>query len=176
MVFLEVMYWDCEASRSACAFIIRSMLADQPYSPVTKTQGESARQLKTTTFSTLSPKTCFIKGLLFVFVVGKVKSFLGGGEKLLSVKFLQLLNSVFINGVNHVQDFVSLLLELLKEGRSLDDLVGFSGDVVNTGLVVVHAADVVLEGGHFLSRLGGLVSQQLGNLSTVGGIFVNSEL
>mmetsp|Transcript_24363 Transcript_24363/g.67406 ORF Transcript_24363/g.67406 Transcript_24363/m.67406 type:complete len:212 (-) Transcript_24363:1602-2237(-) len=60
MVFLEVMYWDCEASRSAWAFIIRSMLADHPYSPVTKTQGESARRLETTTFSTLSPNTSFM--------------------------------------------------------------------------------------------------------------------
>merc|ERR1740138_1234760 len=42
MVFFETMYDVMELSRSACAFMIRSMLADQPYSDVVSTQGESA--------------------------------------------------------------------------------------------------------------------------------------
>merc|ERR1712179_531209 len=40
--------------------MIRSMLADQPYSDVVNTQGESAIRLLTTTFSVLSPKTSFM--------------------------------------------------------------------------------------------------------------------
>merc|ERR1711907_169762 len=40
MVFLETMYDVMELSRSACAFMMRSMLADQPYSDVVRTQGE----------------------------------------------------------------------------------------------------------------------------------------
>merc|ERR1719321_486327 len=36
------------------------MLADQPYSDVVKTQGESAMREETNTFSTLSPRTSFI--------------------------------------------------------------------------------------------------------------------
>ena len=40
--------------------MMRSMLADQPYSPVTRTHGESARRLETTTLSTLSARTSFI--------------------------------------------------------------------------------------------------------------------
>merc|ERR1712187_135770 len=40
--------------------MIRSMFAVQPYSPVTRTQGESARRLETTTFSTLSSNTSFM--------------------------------------------------------------------------------------------------------------------
>ena len=39
---------------------MRSMLADQPYSEVVKTHGESAIRELTRTFSTLSPKTSFI--------------------------------------------------------------------------------------------------------------------
>merc|ERR1712186_273562 len=60
MVFLETMYEVMELSRRACAFMIRSMLADQPYSEVVNTHGESAIRLLTTTFSVLSPRTSFI--------------------------------------------------------------------------------------------------------------------
>merc|ERR1711972_258495 len=60
MVFLETMWEVMELSRRACAFMIRSMLADQPYSDVVSTQGESAIRELTTTFSTLSPSTSFM--------------------------------------------------------------------------------------------------------------------
>jgi len=40
--------------------MILSILADQPYSPVTKTHGDSLILYPTTTFSTLSPKTSLI--------------------------------------------------------------------------------------------------------------------
>merc|ERR1719247_365795 len=60
MVFLDCMYEDIELSRRACAFIIRSMFADQPYSDVVRTQGESTMRSLTTTFSTLSPNTSFM--------------------------------------------------------------------------------------------------------------------
>merc|ERR1712195_262851 len=41
MVFLDCMYDDIELSRRACAFMMRSMFADQPYSDVVRTHGES---------------------------------------------------------------------------------------------------------------------------------------
>merc|ERR1712225_227467 len=37
--------------------MMRSMLADQPYSPVTRQHGESTMRCDTTTFSTLSSST-----------------------------------------------------------------------------------------------------------------------
>merc|ERR1719399_974437 len=52
MVFLDCMYDDIELSRRACAFMIRSMFADQPYSDVVRTHGESAMRSLMTTFST----------------------------------------------------------------------------------------------------------------------------
>merc|ERR1711988_2076000 len=42
MVFFDTMYDVIELSRKACAFMMRSMLADQPYSDVVRTHGESA--------------------------------------------------------------------------------------------------------------------------------------
>merc|ERR1712151_359248 len=60
MVFLLTMYDVMELSRKAWAFMMRSMFADQPYSDVVKTQGESAMRELTKTFSTLSPSTSFM--------------------------------------------------------------------------------------------------------------------
>ena len=60
MVFLELMYPDMELSRRACAFMMRSMLAVQPYSPVTRQHGDSTMRLETMTFSTLSSRTSFM--------------------------------------------------------------------------------------------------------------------
>merc|ERR1712054_40695 len=60
MVFLEAMEPDMELSLRAWAFMIRSMLADQPYSPVTRQHGEVVRRSEHTTFSALSPSTSLI--------------------------------------------------------------------------------------------------------------------
>ena len=49
-----------ELTRRASDFMMRSMLADQPYSEVVNTQGESAMREEMMTFSTLSPKTSFM--------------------------------------------------------------------------------------------------------------------
>jgi len=51
------MYVDMLESLRAYAFMILSILADQPYSPVTKTHGESEILVPTKTFSILSAKT-----------------------------------------------------------------------------------------------------------------------
>merc|ERR1719188_2417961 len=60
IVFFDTMYDVIELSLNACAFIMRSMFADQPYSDVVRTHGESAIRELIRTFSTLSPSTSFI--------------------------------------------------------------------------------------------------------------------
>merc|ERR1712146_250863 len=60
MVFFDTMYDVIELSRNAWAFMIRSMFADQPYSDVVSTHGESTIREQTSTFSTLSPRTSFM--------------------------------------------------------------------------------------------------------------------
>mmetsp|Transcript_15252 Transcript_15252/g.32750 ORF Transcript_15252/g.32750 Transcript_15252/m.32750 type:complete len:206 (-) Transcript_15252:1253-1870(-) len=60
IVFREDMYIERDESRSACAFMMRSMFADQPYSPVTRMHGESDKRSETTTFSTFSPRMSFM--------------------------------------------------------------------------------------------------------------------
>jgi len=54
------MYEVIDESLKAYAFMILSMFADHPYSPVTRTHGESSILVPTITFSTLSPKTSLI--------------------------------------------------------------------------------------------------------------------
>merc|ERR1719171_3324009 len=51
MVFFDPMYEVIELSRSACAFMMRSMFADQLYSDVVRTHGESTMRSLTMTFS-----------------------------------------------------------------------------------------------------------------------------
>merc|ERR1712083_515693 len=60
MVFFDTIYEVMELSRKACAFMMRSIFADQPYSEVVRTQGESAIRELMMTFSTLSPRTSFM--------------------------------------------------------------------------------------------------------------------
>ena len=114
--------------------------------------------------------------LLLVLLFLDLESLLGGREELLALELLELLDGVLVDGVDHVEDLVSLLLETLEEGAGLDGALGLAGDVVDTGLLVVHAADVVVEAGHLLAGLGGVVTQELGNLGAVGRVLVDAEL
>merc|ERR1719486_1087641 len=66
MVFLETMYEVIELSRNAWAFMMRSMFADQPYSDVVSTHGESTIRELTSTFSTLSPRPSFVVDFSFL--------------------------------------------------------------------------------------------------------------
>merc|ERR1719336_984832 len=59
IVFLAAMYCDIVESRRAWAFMIRSMWADQPYSPVTSEHGEPTIRSEMTTFSTFEPRISF---------------------------------------------------------------------------------------------------------------------
>ena len=56
MVFLPFMYSEARESPMACAFMMRSMFADQPNLLVTRMQGVSVRRFDTVTFSTLEPR------------------------------------------------------------------------------------------------------------------------
>mmetsp|Transcript_29779 Transcript_29779/g.86813 ORF Transcript_29779/g.86813 Transcript_29779/m.86813 type:complete len:289 (+) Transcript_29779:108-974(+) len=89
--------------------------------------------------------------LLLVLLFLELESLLGGRDELFALKLLELLDGVFVDGVDHVEDLVSLLLETLEEGAGLDGALGLAGDVVDAGLLVVHAADVVVEAGHLLA-------------------------
>ena len=83
---------------------------------------------------------------------------------------------VLVDGFAHVEDFESSLLDSLDEGRVGDGLATLAGDVVDLLLVLLHAADVVLERRRLFSGRGSVISQQLGQLLPVGRVLVDAEL
>merc|ERR1712137_298720 len=188
MVFLETMYEVMELSRRACAFIIRSMLADQPYSEVVSTHGESAMRLLTMTFSTLSPSTSFMS-----FVRGSNSAFSSSifffsssssmskpsfvtDFNFFAVELLELLYGVFVDGVHHVDDFQTFLAQIFQERRGGDTSDTLASNVVDVVLAFLHAVDVLLKTDHLVSRLGSLVSHELSDLGAVRGVFVHAKL
>merc|ERR1711907_871347 len=106
----------------------------------------------------------------------EVEALLGDGLQLLAVVLLKLLHGILIDRINHEEHLEATLLQLLDERRCLDSSLGLTGDVVDVLLLLLHAGHVVLEGGHLLARLGGVVAHQLSDLSAVLGVLVDTEL
>ena len=71
---------------------------------------------------------------------------------------------------------VSPLLELFDEGGVLHCLAGLAGDVVDAGLVLLHASHIVLEASLLLTALGGVVAEQVGQLLSVLAVLVDAQL
>jgi hypothetical protein len=114
-------------------------------------------------------------GLLLVSLL-ELETLLGNTNQLLALELLQLLGTVLVNGVGQEKDLEALLLQSLKEWRVLDSVQALSGQVVDGLLDLGHSGDVVVKGSHLLQRLGGVEPQELGELGTVSGILVNSQL
>merc|ERR1719329_145077 len=114
--------------------------------------------------------------LLLLVLILNVEAFLGGGFQLLAVKFLQLLHAILINRVNHVQHLQTLLAQGLEEGGRRHCSNALASDVVNVGLALLHAINVLLEADQLVTGLGSLVAEELGNLDAVGGILMDTEL
>merc|ERR1719218_215691 len=113
---------------------MRSMLAVQPYSPVTR-QGRLGHALRVDDLldlvaedllhqlaerlkvgGELLPRLLLLLGLL------ELEALLGNGDELLAVVLLELLHAVLVNGVGHEEHLVVALLALLNEGRRLNSL------------------------------------------------------
>ena len=54
----------------------------------------------------------------------------------------------------------TLLFELLREGGDLDAALGLARHVVDTRLLDINAADVLLEAGRGVARLGGVLGEE----------------
>merc|ERR1719152_258450 len=166
--------------------MMRSMFADQPYSPVTRTHGEARRHddlvdlvvedLLHELAEALRGGLGLLELLLLLLGLLHLEALLGRAEELLALVLLELLDAVLVHGVRHEDDLVALLLELLEEGRRLDGALRLAGHVVDARLVVRHARDVVVERRLLLAGLRRVVAQELGDLRAVGRIFMHAEL
>jgi len=117
----------------------------------------------------------FFEFFLFVFGVFKVESFFGTILEFFSVEFFKLLDNVFIDGVNHIYDFVSSFFEGFEERRVSNGLFRFSGNEIDVFLSFLHSFDIVFEGNEVFSGFSGVISQELTQFFSVGRIFVDSE-
>merc|ERR1712144_84385 len=114
--------------------------------------------------------------LLLLLGLLEVETLLGHGLELLAIVLLELLGGVLVDGVNHEEHLEPALLELLDEGSGLDGLLGLTSDVVDVLLLLLHAGNVLLEGGHLLARLGGVEPEKLSELGAVLAVLVDAEL
>jgi len=114
--------------------------------------------------------------LLFLLGLVEFETFLGTVLELLAIILLELLDDVLIDGVNHIENLDTSLLEGLDEGRGGHGGSALTGDEEDILLTFLHSGDVLLEGGHFLTGLGGVVTEEVGELGSVGGILVDTEL
>merc|ERR1712137_876545 len=117
-----------------------------------------------------------LKLLLLVLGLLEVEALLGDSHQLLAIVLLKLLDRVLVDGVDHVQHLKATLLELFNEWSSLDSLLGLTSDEVDVLLVLLHTGNILLETGHLVTRLGGVVPQKLGKLGTVLAVLVDAEL
>jgi len=114
--------------------------------------------------------------LLLILGILEVKTFFGAVLKLLTIVLLELLDDVLIDWIDHVKDFKSSLLELLNEWRVGNSLFGFTSDEEDVFLTFLHSRDVVFKGDHLFTGGRGVISQKFGDLLSVGGVLVDTEL
>merc|ERR1719323_2448094 len=114
--------------------------------------------------------------LLFLLILGELKTLLGDRDEVLAIKLLQLLDDVLVNGLGHVDNLESSLLQSLDEGRGCDDLLALPGDVVDVLLVLLHPGDIISKRAEVISAGRGVVPQVSGQLLAVGRVLVDAKL
>merc|ERR1712217_805171 len=114
--------------------------------------------------------------LLLLVLIVNFEALLGCRLQLLTIKLLQLLHCVLVNGVNHVQNLQTLLPQRFEEGRRRNCSNALTGDVVDVVLPFLHPIDILLEADLFVARLGTMVAHQLGDLRAICGVLVHAQL
>jgi len=93
------------------------------------------------------------ESLLLILSLFELQTFFRAVLELLAVELLELLDDVLIDGVDHVEDFITSLDQRFNEGRSLDSLLGLTSDEEDVLLSFFHSCNVILEIGLVISRL-----------------------
>ena len=106
-LFISDVYDAMELSLKACAFMTRSMLADQPYSEMVRTNGESDTRELMRSFSSLPPRTSSIDSMGGVRIQHSVPTvsssrtrpqgpcLIRNGLELLEIELIRLLHEIF---------------------------------------------------------------------------------
>lgn len=122
-------------------------------------------------------KACFLffKFLFFIFCVIKFKTLFGAIFKFFTVIFFELLDDVFINGVDHIDDFIALFLKLFNERRVGYLLFRFTSNEEDVFLTFFHSSNVVFKRDLVITRGGCKVSQEISNFTSICSIFMHTE-
>ena len=91
------------------------------------------------------------------------------------IELPELLHGVFIDWVDHVEEFEALLTERLQERRRGDLRNAVTCDVVDVIVALLHVVYVLLEANLLITRLGDVVAHELCKLGAVGRIFMDSQ-
>lgn len=123
----------------------------------------------------LEPSFLFLELFLHVLVFWELEAFFGDAHQVLSVVLFQLLGAVLINWLGHVKDFESSAGQSFNEGRVFNGVLGFTSDIVDIVLVVLHPGNVVFQANVLVLGRRRVVSEELGELLPLVGVFVDSE-
>merc|ERR1719370_223986 len=114
--------------------------------------------------------------LLFLFIFRQFKTLLGDRDKVLPLILLQLLDNILVDGLSHVDNLKTTLLETFDERGRRHDIFGLSSDVVNVLLVLLHPGHVVPKTCEFVPRGRGVVPQESSQLLTIRRVLMNAKL
>jgi len=117
-----------------------------------------------------------LAGLLLIFGLLELQTILGNTDEFLAVKFLELGDGIFVDGIDEEQDLEALLLQLLEERRVTDGREGFTSEIVDRLLLLRHASDIVIEAGLLVEGFGGEEAEEFGELAAVLRVLVNTKL
>lgn len=101
----------------------------------------------------------FLEFLLFFLGLFQIHAFFGAVSQLFAVKLLQLLDHIFINRVNHIKDFITLLFQRLDEGGVLDGLFALTSDEIDLLLAFLHSGHIFLQTDEVITALAGLITE-----------------
>ena len=99
----------------------------------------------------------------------------GDGLDLALLVLTEVLRSELIDRVIEEQNLVALSGVLLEDRGAHDGVLGVAREVKDGVLVVLHAADVLIEGHPAVWLLGRVESEKLGKLAAVGRVFNNAK-
>jgi hypothetical protein len=85
----------------------------------------------------------FFEFLFFVFSVSEIETGFWAVSKFFTIIFFELLDDVFINRVNHIDNFKISFFKGFNERRVGNSRFRFTSDEVNFFLVFLHSFDVV---------------------------------
>ena len=118
----------------------------------------------------------FLTLLLLLLSLLELQAFLRDRDKLLALKLLQLRHGILIDRIHHEKNLKALLLEHFQERRVLHSRETLTRQEVNVLLDLGHARNVVGKARHLVATLGRVEAQELSELGTVRGVFVNTKL